>query len=92
MAVKGLCFLVKSSIKSANKSYIAAVVRSISLLTAALRLASSTTGKCSFRRLIWLTTAADTTSRVNHLLSAGTTYQGAYSVAVLRIISSYAAM
>ena len=30
----------------------------------------------------------DTTSRVNHLLSAGTTYHGACSVAVLRIMSS----
>ena len=34
------------------------------------------------------TIAAATTSRVNHLLSAGTTYQGACSVAVLRIMSS----
>jgi hypothetical protein len=34
------------------------------------------------------TTAAETTSRVNHLWSAGTTYQGASPVAVPRIISS----
>src|SRR5262245_3018859 len=36
--------------------------------------------------------AAATTTRVNHLLSAGTTYQGASSVAVSRIASSYARM
>src|SRR5580765_8678331 len=36
------------------------------------------------------TTTVEITSRVNHLLSAGTTYHGACSVAVLRIISSYA--
>ena len=35
-------------------------------------------------------TAAATTSQVNHLLSAGTTYQGASGVAVWRIMSSYA--
>ena len=33
-------------------------------------------------------TAAATTTRVNHLLSAGTTYHGASLVAVLRIMSS----
>src|SRR5215467_15175779 len=38
------------------------------------------------------TTAAATTARANHLLSAGTTYHGAAFVAVFRIISSYASM
>ena len=33
-------------------------------------------------------TAAPTTTRANHLLSAGTTTQGASSVAVWRIMSS----
>src|SRR5512141_165945 len=37
-------------------------------------------------------TAAATATRVNHLLSAGTTYHGAALVAVLRIMSSYASM
>src|SRR5262249_51168916 len=38
------------------------------------------------------TTAAATTRRVNHLLSAGTTNQGAFFEAVARIASSYARM
>src|SRR5262245_13343219 len=38
------------------------------------------------------TIAAPTTSRVNHLLSAGTTYQGACFDAVARIASSKACM
>jgi hypothetical protein len=37
-------------------------------------------------------TAAATTVRVNHLLSAGTTYHGASGVEVSRIISWYAVM
>src|ERR671923_1145353 len=41
-----------------------------------LRLDFSTSGKARFKSLRASRMAAGTTSRVNHLLSAGTTYQG----------------
>src|SRR5258707_4132576 len=56
--------------------------------SSSLRLAASTLGYDSLSSSNVSTRTADTTSRVNHLLSAGTTYQGALSVAVLRIMSS----
>src|ERR1700704_2418083 len=52
--------------------------------------AGSIFGYESFSALSASTTAAATTSRVNHLLSAGTTYQGACGLAVFWIMSSYA--
>src|ERR1700746_3365002 len=60
--------------------------------SSSLRLAESTFGyvNCNFCRVC--TTAAATTTRVYHLLSAGTMYQGAAAVAVWRTISSYASM
>ena len=51
-------------------------------------VASSTLGYCKPSDQSVSITAAATTRRVNHLLSAGTTYHGAWSAAVLRIASS----
>src|SRR5579862_3011723 len=58
--------------------------------SSSLRFASSTFGNDNLRLSSVSTSTVETTSRVNHLLSAGTTYHGASLVAVLRIISSYA--
>src|SRR5580700_3889945 len=52
--------------------------------------ASSTLGYARSSDSSVSTSTADTTSRVNHLLSAGTPYHGASSLAVFAIISSYA--
>src|SRR5262249_16939121 len=51
-------------------------------------LALSTLGYARSREASVSTMAAPTTTRVNHLLSAGTTYQGLSLVAVFRIMSS----
>jgi hypothetical protein len=51
-------------------------------------LALSTFGKARFSSSSASITVAATTRRVNHLLSAGTTYHGAWGVLVARIISS----
>src|ERR1700733_6391850 len=59
--------------------------------SSSLRFAASTFGYDNLRLSNVSTNTVDTTSRVNHLLSAGTTYHGAASLAVFRIISSYAA-
>src|SRR5439155_15086353 len=53
-----------------------------------LRLSASIFGKESFISSSVWTITSESTRRVNHLLSAGTTYHGAPSVAVLRIMSS----
>src|SRR5262249_20498031 len=57
-----------------------------------LRCALVNLGYARSRLLSASTTAAATTSRVNHLWSAGTTYHGACGVAVCWIMSSYACM
>src|ERR1700730_364642 len=57
-----------------------------------LRFSSSTWGKERSNLLSAWTNASATTMRVNHLWSAGTTYQGARLVLVFRIIPSYALM
>src|SRR5260370_11864743 len=53
-------------------------------------LALSTWGYARSREASVSTTAAATTTRVNHLLSAGTTYHGLCFVAVFLILSSLA--
>src|ERR1017187_6351006 len=69
---------------SASRAFFApASSRSFSGLTSGYRRSSESSASI---------TAAATTTRVNHLLSAGTTYQGDSSVEVSRIISSYASM
>src|SRR4030095_150131 len=62
-----------------------AAARSFSLASLTVGYARSSEDSASI-------TAAATTTRVNHLLSAGTTYHGARLVAVFRIVSSYASM
>src|SRR5436189_1268394 len=57
-----------------------------------LSLSSPTLGYSKSRSARVSMTAPATTTRVNHLLSAGTTYHGASFVAVSWIISSYACM
>src|SRR4029078_8709338 len=52
------------------------------------RSSGLTVGYASFRSFKVSTTAAATTRRVYHLLSAGTTYQGACLLEVATIISS----
>ena len=54
------------------------------------RFSPSISGNSGCRLSSVSTTADATTSRVNHLLSAGTTYHGAHAVAVALIASSYA--
>src|SRR5882672_12073966 len=61
-------------------------------LASSARATGANFGYSSCRESMASITAPATTIRVNHLLSAGTTYQGAYSVAVCRIMSSKAAM
>src|SRR6202521_1616331 len=56
--------------------------------SSSLRFSSSSLGYARSSDSSVSTSTVDTTSRVNHLLSAGTTYHGACSVAVLPIISS----
>jgi hypothetical protein len=51
-------------------------------VASSLSLSSPTSGYSKPRSASVSTTAAATTTRVNHLLSAGTTYHGAYFVAV----------
>src|SRR5215470_3891247 len=58
----------------------------------ALRAFPRGLGKLRSRSSRASTMAATTTIRVNHLLSAGTMYQGALFVLVLAIMSSYATM
>src|SRR6185437_3409117 len=57
-----------------------------------LRCSALICGYANFNSPNASTIAAATTSRVYHLLSAGTTYQGACLVEVAAIISSYASM
>src|SRR6185503_11226089 len=57
-----------------------------------LSFALLTVGYARSKEASALITAEATAILVNHLLSAGITYQGAYSVAVFRIVSSYAYM
>src|SRR4051794_35512933 len=79
---------------TAVTSTIAYFFPSNSFLTAAnsSRLASLTFGYCNFIAANVSITAAATITRVNHLLSAGTTYQGEFSEAVSQMVSSYASM
>src|SRR5262245_26781022 len=61
-------------------------------LASSFNLRSSAFGYLRSRESSAAMTAAATTTRANHLLSAGTTYHGAAFVAVFRIMSSYASM
>src|ERR1700687_2263518 len=56
--------------------------------SSSFRFSGSTLGYDKSRDSRVSTNTMDTTSLVNHLLSAGTTYHGASSVAVLRIMAS----
>src|SRR5215510_7645089 len=62
------------------------------IIASSFNLLSFTCGYLRSRECNKSMTAAATTMRVNHLLSAGTTYHGAAFVAVFRIVSSYAFM
>src|SRR6267142_4604077 len=61
-------------------------------VASSLSLSSPTSGYSRSRSARVSTTADATITRVNHLLSAGTTYHGASLVAVSWIICSYACM
>src|SRR5258707_15422219 len=61
-------------------------------VASSLSLSSPTLGYARSRSSSVSITAAATTTRVNHLLFAGTTYHGAAFVAVSLVICSYASL